>query len=108
MLLGHGLAFEAKQGRVTVTSLEASENGLIPVDYSTRSFAFSRGGNVSRRVDVQPALDLLTSISPSSWEQLGGPASFAITSPGTLRINHATQVHLTIRQLLADISLAMR
>ncbi len=107
MISGHELAFVAKQDRITITSLDASESEMIPVDYNARSLMFSRG-NASRRVDVQPALDLLTSISPSSWEEVGGPASITMASPGNLRITHSTQAHLTIRQLLADLRLALR
>ena len=89
MLSGHELAFDAKSDRVTITSLEASEKALITSDYSARSLAFSGGGNAARGGNMRPALDLLTSIEPSSWETAGGPATIAMTSPDNLRINHS-------------------
>jgi len=108
MLSSPELTFEATQGLIKVTSLDASEANLISVQHSVRSLMMPRGGNPLQRVDAQAVINLIALIAPSSWEQVGGPASIAMASPGNLRINHSTQVHLTILQLLADLKLTMR
>ena len=82
-----------------ITTPEEAERALITATYNVRDLVASIRGDMDSLMDV-----ILSTISPASWDQVGGPGSLApLPASGSLQIRQTLQVHRKIEQLLDDL-----
>jgi hypothetical protein len=93
------LTWVIRDDALVITTPEKAEAALHVVSYEVGDLLAAVGGDIASLVRV-----IYSTISPETWDQVGGPGSLApIPAAGALQISQTREVHRRIEQLLDDL-----
>jgi hypothetical protein len=97
-----GLVYIIRDETLQITTPEVAEAALgvhfYPIGDLSQAEGFEKGLQYDRIIDV-----ITSSISPESWEDVGGPGTLDVLSPGILVISQLDEKHDQIADLLTTL-----
>jgi hypothetical protein len=109
LLSQHGLDWTVDRSGITVTTPGAIQRQMFTASYPAKELFKFQTGNVSKAVNLTAISNLFsTSVSPGTWQEVGGPGAIRQGTKDTLEIRQNFWAHQEIARLLEDLRIAIQ